>query len=136
LQYRLAEFLDAPAGSTLLGTAWYDNSTNNPANPDPTQRVKWGPQTDDEMMLGYLEYYVPNVPATAKQTSIAELVMRDGSLVFSGLDKNQDGLITREESPSAQQFQTADANGDGSVTREEFRTYWQQRNKRQSEAKQ
>jgi len=136
LQYRLAEFLDAPAGSTLLGTAWYDNSTNNPANPDPTQRVKWGPQTDDEMMLGYLEYYLPNVQATAKKTSIAELVMRDGGFVFSGLDKNQDGIITRDESPSAQQFQTADANGDGSVTREEFRSYWQQRNKRQSDTKQ
>src|SRR4029453_5841819 len=51
LQYRFANDVDAPAGSTLRGTAWYDNSPNNPANPDPAARVKWGEQTDDEMML-------------------------------------------------------------------------------------
>lgn len=130
LQYRLAEFIDAPAGSTLLGTAWYDNSTNNPANPDPSRRVKWGPQTEDEMMLGYLEYYLPNVEAVAKKSSVWELAMRDGGLVFSGLDKNRDGVITREESPSPEQFQIADSNGDGSVTREEFKVFWQRQRNR------
>lgn len=131
LQYCLADFKYAPAGSTLLGTAWYDNSTNNPANPDPERRVRWGEQTDDEMMLGYFEYYVPSIIATNKETSIADLAWRDGGLVFNGLDKNHDGVITIDESPSAQQFHDADADHDGKVTREEFKIFWQrQRGKR------
>jgi hypothetical protein len=61
LLYRLHEPLALAAGDTLVFTAWYDNSTNNPANPDPAQTVRWGPQTSDEMHLGYVEYFVPGV---------------------------------------------------------------------------
>lgn len=59
LAYRYADPILIPRGSTLKATGWYDNSKNNPANPDPTKTVKWGPQTYDEMMLGYVEYYFP-----------------------------------------------------------------------------
>ncbi len=59
LQYRLAEPITLPRGTRLTYTAWYDNSTANPANPDATKNVRWGPQTFDEMMLGYVEYYLP-----------------------------------------------------------------------------
>ena len=131
IQYRLAEYIDAPAGSTLRGFASYDNSTNNPANPDPNAQVKWGEQTDDEMMLGYFEYYVPSIVATAKRPSLAEMALRDGGMVFNGLDKNRDGKLTIEESPTAQQFKDADADADGSVTREEFRVYLQKRMERE-----
>ena len=65
LLYRLAEPLRVPAGSMLKATAWYDNSANNPANPDPGKLVRWGPQTTDEMMLGYVEYYLPGEPSPA-----------------------------------------------------------------------
>lgn len=64
LQYRFAEPVPIPRGSTLMYTAWYDNSARNPANPDPTRDVKWGPQTSDEMHLGYVEFVVaPGGPA-------------------------------------------------------------------------
>ncbi len=59
LNYQFAEPVRLPRGTTLTYTAWYDNSANNPANPDPTKTVRWGPQTTDEMMLGYVEYYLP-----------------------------------------------------------------------------
>jgi hypothetical protein len=59
LAYRYAEPVTIPAGSKLRATGWFDNSANNPANPDPTKTVRWGPQTSDEMMLGYVEYYFP-----------------------------------------------------------------------------
>jgi peroxiredoxin len=58
LAYRYAEPMFIPKGSKLRATGWFDNSANNPANPDPTKTVRWGPQTTDEMMLGYVEYYV------------------------------------------------------------------------------
>jgi len=59
LSYRYAEPPLLPVGSKIRATGWFDNSANNPANPDPTKTVRWGPQTDDEMMLGYVEYYLP-----------------------------------------------------------------------------
>lgn len=59
LLYRYAEPKLATAGSRIKATGWYDNSTANPANPDPLKTVRWGPQTTEEMMLGYVEYYFP-----------------------------------------------------------------------------
>lgn len=60
LAYRLAEPRLLPGGSRLRATAWFDNSTGNPANPDPSKPVRWGLQTFEEMMIGYLEYYFPD----------------------------------------------------------------------------
>ncbi len=48
-----------PAGSTVKITAVFDNSAENKANTDPTKLVKWGSQTVDEMMIGYIEYFTP-----------------------------------------------------------------------------
>jgi mono/diheme cytochrome c family protein len=59
LRYDFKEPKLIPRGSTLTITAVYDNSTANKANPDPTKLVKWGSQTVDEMMIGYLEYFLP-----------------------------------------------------------------------------
>lgn len=59
LRYDCKEPKFIPRGSTLTITAVYDNSAENKANPDPTKLVKWGSQTVDEMMLGYLEYFMP-----------------------------------------------------------------------------
>lgn len=55
--YKQPKFV--PRGSVVKITAVYDNSTNNPANPDPTKEVRWGAQTFDEMMIGYVEHFVP-----------------------------------------------------------------------------
>lgn len=54
---RYAEPPTIPRGSTIRATGWFDNSANNPANPDPTKTVRWGLQTTEEMMIGYVEYY-------------------------------------------------------------------------------
>jgi hypothetical protein len=56
LFYQYADPRIIHRGSTIRFTAWYDNSPNNPANPDPTRTVEWGQQTNDEMHLGYVEY--------------------------------------------------------------------------------
>jgi mono/diheme cytochrome c family protein len=59
LRYDLRQPRLLPRGSTVRVTAVFDNSAGNPANPDPTKLVRWGPQTSDEMLIGYLEYFVP-----------------------------------------------------------------------------
>jgi hypothetical protein len=53
--YLLAEPKLLPKGTTLRCEASYNNSTSNLANPDPTQTVRWGEQTWEEMMIGYYD---------------------------------------------------------------------------------
>ncbi|MGH9690267.1 MAG: c-type cytochrome [Candidatus Acidiferrales bacterium] len=59
LSYRLAEPLHLKANTVLQAVAWYDNSKNNPHNPDPDSAVRWGDQTYDEMMVGFFDVAVP-----------------------------------------------------------------------------
>ena len=59
LSYRLAEPRLLKAGTKLRAIAWYDNSKNNPHNPDPSKTVTWGDQTSDEMMVGFFDVAVP-----------------------------------------------------------------------------
>ena len=58
MTYVLKEPVAAPKGSRLECVAHYDNSEKNKYNPDPTRLVTWGPQTWDEMMIGYLDYVI------------------------------------------------------------------------------
>jgi len=59
MSYRLAEPRTLKAGTELQAVAWYDNSENNPHNPDPSAAVRWGEQTYDEMMVGFFDVAVP-----------------------------------------------------------------------------
>jgi hypothetical protein len=58
LYYALAEPLQLAAGTRLRFTATYDNSRNNPLNPDPTMDVHVGEQSRDEMMVGFFDVAV------------------------------------------------------------------------------
>jgi hypothetical protein len=53
LWYNLADPIDLPQGTKIECTAHFDNSPNNPENPDPTKAVIWGQQSWDEMMVGF-----------------------------------------------------------------------------------
>jgi peroxiredoxin len=54
--YRLAEPLTMPAGTRIECTAHYDNSAANKNNPNPQEPVRWGDQTWEEMMVGFVDY--------------------------------------------------------------------------------
>jgi hypothetical protein len=58
LSYRLEQPRLLPAGTVLQAVGWYDNSKNNPHNPDPDMAVRWGDQTYDEMMVGFFDVAV------------------------------------------------------------------------------
>jgi hypothetical protein len=62
--YIFKEPLKLPKGTKIHATAWYDNSANNPSNPNPSLDVKWGDQTWEEMMFTSLNYTVNTPPAT------------------------------------------------------------------------
>ncbi len=53
LSYRLSKPKLLPRGTVIKCTAVFDNSDENPVNPDSTQPVKWGPQSFEEMMIGF-----------------------------------------------------------------------------------
>ena len=57
--YRVAKPVLLPKGAYLQCVAHFDNSENNLSNPDPTQTVRWGDQTWNEMMIGYFDVAIP-----------------------------------------------------------------------------
>jgi peroxiredoxin len=57
--YVLSEPISLPKGSRIDCQAHFDNSEKNPYNPDPSQLVRWGEQTFEEMMIGYMDLDVP-----------------------------------------------------------------------------
>jgi hypothetical protein len=44
-----------PKGTTLVFTAWHDNTASNPNNPDAKQWVGWGDRTVDEMAHAWVD---------------------------------------------------------------------------------
>lgn len=54
--YRLAQPKYIPKGSRIVGIGAWDNSPQNPDNPDPNTDVYWGEQTYDEMFIGYFNF--------------------------------------------------------------------------------
>jgi hypothetical protein len=54
--YHLREPLLLPAGTKIKCLAHFDNSKGNPWNPDPTASIRFGEQTWEEMMIGFVDY--------------------------------------------------------------------------------
>ncbi|HEX3704645.1 MAG TPA: hypothetical protein VHU82_15050 [Vicinamibacterales bacterium] len=63
--YVFKQPLKLPKGTRIHAAAWYDNSSNNPSNPDSTKDVWWGDQTWEEMMFTGLTYSADAAPPTA-----------------------------------------------------------------------
>ena len=123
LRYDYAQPRVIPAGSTVKVTAAFDNSANNPANPDPTKAVNWGPQTFNEMLIGYVETYRP----LSESNESAEPGSEGDSngpvigVIFKQMDRNDDGKVQEDEIPEArrQNLMRLDTNKDGAISLEE-----------------
>ena len=66
LQYRFKDPVLMEKGSRMVVTFHYDNSRNNPANPDPARAVRWGDRSEDEMMVTWTEAIDVATPATSE----------------------------------------------------------------------
>ncbi|MBI1313449.1 redoxin domain-containing protein [bacterium] len=145
--YQLEKPLTLPPGSYLHCTAAYDNSETNLNNPDPTQTVRWGDQTWNEMMIGYFDVAVPlsalgiervrvgrNAAAETSNEpdpigsdtfSIGTRQVRISQLVgaIARLDQNGNGKLEKSEVPTQHHFlfNALDGDQDGVLTREEAR---------------
>jgi hypothetical protein len=58
LGYDFAKPIVLPKGTRLETTAHFDNSANNPYNPNPDIDVRYGPQTTDEMIVSFMGFIV------------------------------------------------------------------------------
>lgn len=54
--YHLAEPLRIPRGTVIQVDGAFDNSVRNPINPDPSQPLRWGDQSTNEMYIGSILY--------------------------------------------------------------------------------
>ena len=128
----------------LKGKVEFDNSANNPFNPDPSQHVSWGDQTWEEMAIAFFDIEVPRRNSDAFVDSNAvdnstefvraitdEVERRDARRaemekgVWKRFDKNKDGVIRKDEVPrsvKAWAFHNFDSDHDGIVTTDEVRT--------------
>ena len=56
LAYTYEEPRLMPAGTKLIAVGAFDNSEQNPYNPDPARSVPWGQQSWDEMFFGAMQW--------------------------------------------------------------------------------
>ncbi|MEX2130409.1 MAG: hypothetical protein WD772_02905 [Pseudohongiellaceae bacterium] len=56
LAYTFAQPKPVPAGTVITAVGAFDNSSRNPANPDPARSVPWGLQSWDEMFFGAADW--------------------------------------------------------------------------------
>jgi hypothetical protein len=80
-RYVLAEPKRLPAGTVVRCIAVYDNSEDNPANPDPGATVLAGRQSWDEMFNGYFEWALADEDLT-RATRPGEVLLRAIRRVF------------------------------------------------------
>ena len=59
-EYKLKRPVALQRGTKIVITAHFDNSANNPANPDPGKTIRWGEPSYEEMMDGWFEYILPS----------------------------------------------------------------------------
>ena len=74
--YILSQPKHLPAGTVLRAIAHYDNSADNPANPDPTVTVRDGQQTTDEMFNAYYDFVLADQDLTRPPTLVQSIAQR------------------------------------------------------------
>ena len=70
--YELSTPKFVPAGTRLVSHAVFDNSAKNKLNPDPSATVKWGEQSFDEMLIGYVSAVEGKVATQTDLTAMAK----------------------------------------------------------------
>lgn len=117
-EYTFAEPLKVPAGSKLIANYWYDNSKQNPANPDASKTIVWGDQSWEEMFYTAVRYrWVEET--SAKLTTYDELM--DKTRLLGMFDDNIDGKIQKAELKGemganiGKYFAMVDKNADGAI---------------------
>ncbi|MFL5343093.1 MAG: redoxin, partial [Gemmataceae bacterium] len=127
--YQFKEPLQLPKGTKLHAVAHWDNSPNNPLNPAPEKPVRFGLQTWDEMMVGWVAYVWERPEAAAE---LAKVPFDDPDRLFDHFDRNGDEVITPDEIPNEMKTfaKAAGVQIPEKLTRDEFKKmYTEMRNR-------
>jgi hypothetical protein len=102
--YVRSEPMSLPKGTRIDCEAHFDNSSNNPYNPDPTKLVRWGEQTFEEMMIGYVDVDVPvGSPPPIEKTELRPAAVRLGQTAIQAVRRAAGGNAAKAE-PKRPQF--------------------------------
>jgi mono/diheme cytochrome c family protein len=130
-RYTFREAVKLPKGTVLRSELVYDNSKQNPNNPNqPPKRVRWGRETTDEMgsitvlVVPADEADLPTLQAAVAAKNTARAAARAQQAVeaqFDNYDKNRDGKLSQDELPRRLRlfFPRLDRDGDGALTKDE-----------------
>jgi hypothetical protein len=123
LDYDLAQPLPIRKGTKLRVTWIYDNSTHNPANPDPKLNIAWGEQTWNEMMYFRVNYRWADETSHHVRNDLQAKLFESRVLGF--LDTNADGKVEPSELRGAyaglkSRFAELDTDHDGSLDAKEL----------------
>jgi hypothetical protein len=94
--YSFVEPKTVPAGTRIVHTTVYDNSPNNPGNPDPERTVPWGLQSHDEMLYGSVSFSWINESSDAP---MHDNFTADTAQWMGFMDRDMDGRVQRAELP-------------------------------------
>jgi peroxiredoxin len=137
LTYELAEVKHLPKGTVIHCTSHFDNSENNPNNPDPKSIVRWGDQTWEEMMIGFYDIAVAVSASDIENHKFPDFnpgADEVAERILERFDKNHDGIVSQKEIPLdnfklKMFFMSLDKNKDGLITREEIANFIRERQK-------
>jgi peroxiredoxin len=122
--YTFSEPVKVPAGSKLVVHFIYDNSKENPANPDSTKTVVWGDQSWEEMFYTAVRFRWTEETSDHMLASYDQDLNRDR--MFGMLDDNLDGKIQKAELKGQmgnmliKYFDVLDKNHDGALDHAEM----------------
>jgi hypothetical protein len=128
--YDFAEPIKIEPGTKLITRYQYDNSKNNPANPDPTITVRWGEQSWEEMQYTAMRFrWDDETTSNRKNEYQAKL---EASRNMGIMDTNMDDKVAKSEVRGRMgarilaAFDQLDANKDGYLVESELAVIAQQ----------
>ncbi|MGE0132117.1 MAG: hypothetical protein AB7U82_28885 [Blastocatellales bacterium] len=78
--------IELASGAALKLTCNFDNSTDNPRNPNsPPKTVRWGEETTDEMALAFIGFSLDQAPLPLSAPTLSEVIVdSNNNLAVSG----------------------------------------------------
>ena len=114
-----------PAGTRLIHITVYDNSVQNPGNPDPARDITWGLYSEDEMLYG--DFVFSWVEETSDRP-IDDPERTEAVQTVGFLDRDRDGSVRLDEVPGdmreefVKALEQGDRDGNGALDQAE---YWE-----------
>jgi len=124
-EYHFEPMLQVPKGSMMIAEYVFDNSTSNPANPDPTHNVTFGEQTSEEMLFTFMRFRFKDETVAHRRDDLMKELQT--SVVFGAFDDDHNGEVTPAEIRNDPRFAPlkgylgmVDTNKNGSLDMKEF----------------